>query len=305
LITAGAVLLWNYLAKPFSLASSTFQNSESWDGETPFSLIYLVVSDVEEFAPATQSLGVIVFNPTQESLTAISVPADYKELDNLYARGNLSAERDGLRLARDSLRDLLGVTLDGYLIVSGGALAEAAELFPDSSGVKEYLSLSSLANLPEVWELARGGIQTDLDIPEILRILWYLMQVRADSVTGLTVAGELLDDPVSLDKRIAPFLRDEKLQAEHLKIQVLNGSGRPGAASSAARIIGNIGGEIIRIDNFERQDLVKGFLIMDASGSYTAARLSQMFGLADSRPPRTGPEARANITVILGLENSY
>jgi len=67
-------------------------------------------------------------------------------------------------------------------------------------------------------------------------------------------------------------------------------------------VVRNIGGEVIRVGNFERQDLVKGYLLME-SGSYTTSRLARIFGVSDSRPPREGSESRANITLILGSEN--
>ena len=305
LLVLGAYYLWNFFAKPFTSAGSTFQVGTSWDGEVPFNLLWLEVSDVNELAPPTRGLGVLSFNPTQDLFTIVNVSIDYQRFRDLYGLGNLSEEEDGLELVSSTVMELLGVPIDNYILVSSEGLRELDAFFPQASQIKDVVNLANVLQVPAVWDIARRNLRTDLGVPEIARVLWYLLQVRSDKITSITLSPDLLDDPVTLDRKISPFFRDEKLFTEHLKIQVLNGSGKPGLASTSARIIRNVGGEVIRVDNFERQDLIKGYLLLESSGSYTARRLAQIFGVSDSRPPRTGPEARANVTLILGIENSF
>ena len=301
----GTLYLWKFFTQPFASAASSFQNNESWDGKTPLNLMYLVVSDVSELAPTTHGVGLLTFNPTQGSFSAITVPSTYPSLHNLYALGRLSEDRDGLRRVRDELADLMGVAINGYVLVGEAGLAKAGSLFPADGDVKDYITFANLRYLPTVWEIGRQNLLTDLGVGDILRIFWYIISLRSDNTNVLSLSPEVLQDQVLLDHKITPFLQDEQMVGEHLKIQILNGSGVPGVAAQAARIIKNLGGEVIRVDNYERRDLVKGFLVTDSSGTYTAAQLSKIFNLADSRPPRSGSEARANTTVILGLDNSY
>lgn len=285
-----------------SAAGSYFQNSSSWDGKMPLSLIYLEVSDIKSNSPRTLNLGLVSFNPTQGLFTTVSIPASYGKLEELYGLGEINASEGGVGLAAQEVQNLLGVPIDGYLVIDHAGLNELASLFPEVSGVKETLVLSSIFKLPQLWAIVQSSAKISLDITGIARVVWYLLQVRVDRIADLALPPELLADPPNLDRKLSPYLRDDYLAAEHLKIQVFNGSNKSGLASSAARVIRNIGGEVIRVGNFERQDLVKGYLLME-DGSYTASRLAKIFGVSDSRPPREGSESRANITLILGSEN--
>ncbi|NIT04610.1 hypothetical protein GTO10_07005 [Candidatus Saccharibacteria bacterium] len=304
-LTLGGIYLWNLFTKPLASAASTFKSNVSWDGKTPLNLMYLEVSKIDELAPQTLTLGVLMLNPTQERFSAVEIPVGYARLADIYGLGNLSGERDGLRRLGGTLMDLLGIPIDGYVLVGSGGIDELSTLFPQVEELGEVVSLSNLSKLPIVWSIARRYVQTDLGLPEIVRVFWFLLQIRSDKVAHMSLGEELLGDPANLDKKLSPFVRDDILFAEHLKIQILNGSNAPGLAASSARMIRNIGGEVIRVDNFERQDLNKGYLILESSGSYTARRLAEIFGVSDSRPPRTGAEARANVTLILGIENAF
>ena len=286
-LTFGAIYIWNFFTEPFASASSTFQGGASWDGETPFHLLWLDVSG---------GFALLSLNPTQQSFTVVNLP---------LGEGKLYQGEDGLNLAAEEALRLLGVPVDGYLLVGEEGVSQLRSLFPEAAGVKDFIKLGSILQLPAVWGVARENLRTDLDIPEILQVLWYLFRVRSDRVNLVSPSPGLFADPKALDLELSLFFRDEKIVAEHLKIQVLNGSGKPGRAASAARIIRNFGGEVIRTDNFERQDLVKGYLLLESSGSYTARRLAEIFDVSDSRPPRMGSEARAEITLILGREDAH
>ncbi len=306
LIVSGVWSVWKFFTEPFKTsAGSTFQNSYVWDGVAPFNLLVLEVSGVDETAPPTESLMVVSLNPTRDLVTFVKIPVDYKNLRDLYGLGNLSNSRDGVGMVADTVRGLLGIPIDDYLLVDHQGVVRLGELFPEVHGVKDALTFKMLLQFPKFWEVAKQSIRTNLGVLEIARATFYLLGVRSDKITPLNVDSSLLADQTALDRQLSPFFRDEKIAAEHLKIQILNGSSRSGLATAAARIVRNIGGEVIRSDNYERQDLEKGYLLLDSSGSYTASRLAQIFGVSDSRPPRSGSEARANITVILGVQNSF
>lgn len=306
LIVSGVWGVWKFFTEPFKTsAGSTFQNNYVWDGVAPFNLLVFEVSGVDETAPPTESLVVVSLNPTQDSVTFMKLPIGYQNLRDLYGLGNLSNSRDGVGMVADKVRGLLGVPIDDYLLIDHKGVTRLGELFPDAHGVKDALTIEMIIRFPQFWEVARQSIRTNLGVLEIARTVFYLMGVRSDKIIQLNIDSGLLADQTALDRRLSPFFLDEKIAAEHLKIQVLNGSGRSGLAMTAARIVRNIGGEVIRTDNYERQDLEKGYLLLDSSGSYTASRLARIFGVSDSRPPRSGAEARANITVILGVQNSF
>lgn len=312
LTVVGAVILtlsaYNFIKLFFSpldsAAGASFQNTSSWDGKMPLSILFLELSDLEASSSPTQSLGIFSLNPTQGLFTILNLPASYGNLRDLYGLGEINSISGGVGVLANEVRGLLGIPIDGYLIVNSGGLQRLQQLFPQVQSLGDIFSLENLLKIPEVWTIAQDSSKTSLDLPSILRVVWYLAHVRSDRVENFGPDPELLQDWVRLDRKLSLYFRDDYLVEEHLKIQVLNGSGRARLAEAAARVIRNIGGEVIRVDNFARQDLVNGYLLLESSGSYTAARLARIFGVSDSRPPRDGAEARANITVVLGSENS-
>lgn len=311
-VLAAAVLIHNaynfikLFSSPFdSAAGASFQNTSSWDGKMPLSILFLEVSDLEASSSPTQSLGIFSLNPTQGLFTTLKLPASYENLRDLYGLGEINSISGGIGILANEVRDMLGVPIDGYLIMDSEGLRQLQELFPQVRTLGDLFSLDNLLKIPDLWAIRRDSSKSNLDLSSILRVVWYLAHVRSDRVENFALSPELLRDSASLDRKLSPYFRDDYLVEEHLKIQVLNGSGRPGLAGDAARVISNIGGEIIRVDNFSRQDLVNGYLLLETSGSYTAARLARIFGVSDSRPPRDGSEARANITVVLGSENAF
>ncbi|MDP1710815.1 MAG: LCP family protein [candidate division WWE3 bacterium] len=306
ILTLGAYNFLKLFFSPLdSAAGASFQNTSSWDGRMPLSILFLEVSDLEASSSPTQSVGVFSLNPTQGLFTILNLPTSHRNLRDLYGLGEINARSGGVGVLADEVRGILGVPVDGYVIVSREGLQELRQLFSQARSLKDFFALENFLKIPEVWTIVRDSSKTSLDIPSILRVAWYLARIRSDMVDQFALAPELLDNSASLDRKLSPYFRDDYLVEEHLKIQVLNGSGRSGLAVAAARVIRNIGGEVIRVDNFGRQDLVKGYLLLESSGSYTAARLARIFGVSDSRPPREGSEARANITVVLGSENSF
>lgn len=306
LLTLGAYNFLKLFLSPLdSAAGSSFQNTSSWDGKMPLSILFLEVSDLEASSSPTQNLGVFSLNSTQGLFTFLSLPTSYSNLRELYGLGEISAAVGGVGVVADKVRGILGVPVDEYVIVDSEGLGQLGRIFPQVQSLQDLFVLENILKIPEVWGIARNSIRTSLDIPSILKVVWYLMHVRSDKIDQLILAPELLADSIELDRKLSPFFKDEHLVEEHLKIQVLNGSGESGVARWAARVVRNIGGEVIRVDNFDRQDLVRGYLFLESSGSYTASRLARIFNVSDSRPPREGSEARADITIVLGSENSF
>ncbi len=306
LLVLGVWNLWKFFTEPFKTAAgATFQNSYAWDGTTPFNLLVLEVVGIDEIAPPTVGLTILALNPTQESATFVRLPLEYQNLKDLYGLGNLSVQRDGVGKVGNAVRSLLGISVDDYILIDHQGVVQLREIFPEVRGPRDLLTFKNILRFPDFWRVARGSVQTNLRALEIARAFFYLARVRSDKVFQLDVEAGLLADLPGLDRRLEPFFRDERMMAEHLKIQILNGSGRPGLAAATARIVRNLGGEVIRTDNYERQDLEKGYLLLDSSGSYTASRLAQIFGVSDSRPPRSGSESRADITIVLGAQNSF
>lgn len=311
LLTLGVIYAWYYFTRPLAQASGTFGADISWNGTTPLNLLWLEVEDIgNETAPLT-NLSIVSLNPTLERFTVVKLPLEHRvylpsqgkqPLKTIYGAGNLLDPKRGTELTAKNASYLLGIPIDGYLLVGEGGLRQLSKLF-DGGSLKEYLSIKNITLLPQIVGLAHGYLRTNLSLSELGRIVYFLWRVRPSKMGITTLKPEDFNDQAALDQRLYSFIEDKNLVQERLKIQILNGTPKHGLAAFAARMVKNMGGEVIRLGNYERQDLTKGFLVLNESGSYTARRLAYIFGVVDSRPPKSSIEKRADITVILGSEN--
>jgi anionic cell wall polymer biosynthesis LytR-Cps2A-Psr (LCP) family protein len=312
LFTLGVIYAWQYLTRPFARAAGTFEVDVSWDGRMPLNLLWLEVEDIENGTAPLINITAVSLNPTLERLSIFNLPSDYEvstpdqgdhPLRNIYGVGNLLDPQQGIELAVKNASYLLGVPIEGYFLVDSAGLEELNQLFGDCGSLKEYLSIGNITLLPRVVGLAHQYLRTNLTLSELVRVVYYVWRVRSDKITIIDLDSELVADSATLDEITRPLLEDANFATERLKIQILNGTLKPGLASFAARVVQNMGGEVVRVGNHERQDLTKGFLVLNESGSYTARRLAHVFGVVDSRSPRSSVEKRADITVVLGLES--
>lgn len=312
LLTLGVIYAWHYFTRPFARAGGTFETDISWDGATPLNLLWLEVGEVGNETAPLVNLSVISLNPTLKRFTVINLPLKHKvylpsqgkqPLRSIYGVGNLLDPKRGIELTAKNVSYLLGTSIDGYFLVGSGGLQQFSQLFGDTQTLRDYLSIKNITLLPQMVALGHEYLRTNLSLGELGRIIYFVWGVRASKIETIVLEPSDLGDQTTLDRHLRLFLEDKTLAGGRLKIQILNGTLKPGLAAFAARLVRNMGGEVIRTANYERQDLTKGFLVLNESGSYTARRLAHIFGVVDSRSPRSSAEKRADITVILGLEN--
>ena len=312
LLTLGAIYTWYYLARPFARAAGTLETDISWGGTAPLNLLWLEVEEIESETSPLTNLAVIALNPTLNRFTIINLPLEHKvylptqgkqPLKAIYGVGNLLDPKQWVLLTSKNVSYLLGIPIDGYLLVGRRGVQQLSGLLDNPPHPKDYLSIKNLTFLPQMATLGHHFLRTNLSLNELGRLILFLWGVRSDKVVSFALKMTDFNDLISLDRQLRPYVEDKTFAKERLKIQILNGTLKPGLASFAARMVRNLGGEVIRVGNYERQDLTKGFLVLNESGSHTAQRLAYIFGVVDSRPPRTSSEKRADITLILGLEN--
>jgi hypothetical protein len=311
-LVLAVVYAWYYLTRPFASASGTFNIDSSWDGSAPFNVVWLEVGDLTNETAPLSRFAVLSFNPTLQRFTVIDLPLDYKidlpsqgvqRLGAVYGIGNLADPKVGTELAAKSASYLLGIPVNGYFLVGSDGIDRLSQLFGSPDNLKSYFLLKNVTRLPKTMVLAHEFLKTNLSLKELLQVAYFVGRVRSDKVEDFSVEPRYLDDPKSLDWRMSSYFADKRISDARLKVQILNGTAKSGLASFAARIVRNMGAEVVRAGNYDQQDVTRGFLVLNESGSYTARRLAQVFGVADSRPPRSSTEKRADITVILGLEN--
>lgn len=251
----------------------------------------------------SKSISFISFNPKEEKITLIDIPpSTYMEVPggfgmwqirSIYDLGETQKDIGGGRLLKESLTQFLALPVDGFL------------LFLDQFSQKEPIEvISMLRESPFTLIGILPNLKTDLTLFELIRLKMGLSSVRFDKISEIDLANSnslgkerladgtdvFIVDPIKLDPLLSDLV-DPIIQSEHKTIAIFNATDHPNLAQKAARLISNIGGDVIIISNSEKR-LAKTQILGEQSK--TKERLKQIFiengkiepnleGLASSR----------------------
>lgn len=225
-----------------------------------------------------KEISLLSFSPKNEKITLIDIPDNiFLEVPHGFGNWELRSVYNlgGEILLKDTLSNFFGLPIDGFLNFS----LELAK--KDSLGIITEIRknpFSAVTILPY--------LKTDLSPFELFKLQMGLSKVRFDKVKHIKLDGVVLDqemladgsqvltaDPVRLDS-ILSELADPSIQSEHISIAVFNSTEGVGLAQKAARLITNIGGDVIITTN--AQDKFKETRVFGEE-SKTLERLKQIF----------------------------
>ena len=239
-------------------------------------------------------ISLLSYNPKQAKAVIINIPDDtYLEVPRGYGFWQLRSVYGlgGDKLLTDTASSFLGVPVDGYL-----------NMEPEDLIKKNLFSGLNLLSSPK----------TDLTLWELIKLKLGLSGVRFDKIKEVNLDKlNVLDkdnlpdgtavyraDPVKLDSVLLD-LADPVIVSEHKTIAIFNATNRPQMAKEAARLITNLGGNVIITGNSPGK-LDKTAVFGEQSA--TLKRLRQIFNLSDkidsSKEDREF--SRAQINLLLG-----
>lgn len=265
------------------------QQTFSWDSKS--NINFLVKS---------ASIALVSFNPTEEQITLVNIPDETLvetshgfgtwQLRAVYDFGQLQKDIGGYKLLKDSLSYFFGLPIEG--IVEGdlaNMIKNKKVSFFSFSNLKSDLSLIDLIKLEMKISKVRFDKIKQIDLRDSVAL------DRQKLADGSDVLGA---DYVRLDQLISE-LSDPTIVSEHKTIAVFNSTNYPGLAQTAARLISNIGGDVIIVTNSKNK-----YQKTQIAGekSKTLTRLKQIFETSDTIEP--GDEdldsSRAQINLFLG-----
>lgn len=260
--------------------------------------------------------SLISYNPKEEKIVIIKIPEDvfldvpYSfgkwQIRAVYGLGESQKGLGGDRLLKDSIESFLGIPIDGFLDLSK-LKQQSADSLIDSLRSNPFSGFNFLSDL-----------KTDLTLWELINFKFGVSNVRFDKIEHLDL-GELdvLDkenlpdstivftgDPNKLDP-VMLKLADPTIISEHKTIAVFNATEKPLLAQNVARLISNLGGNVIYTANskkvFDKTQVV-------GEESLTLKRLVQIFTLGCQNKlkcdnisfPGEVESSRAQINVFLG-----
>lgn len=139
--------------------------------------------------------------------------------------------------------------------------------------------------------------KTNLSWWDRVRINW-LNQTKSYQTSRLDLSGQM----GRIDQLVNENLFDETIAREAVPIAVLNATGVAGEANLVARLITNLGGQVVTIGNSEidQEESEIWLVSADLKSSVTLAFLKSILGSVSIKIEPKAVEYRADIVVIVG-----
>jgi hypothetical protein len=268
-------------------------NNKVWTGQDR---INLVISN---------GLTVLTYDPIDDGITTINLPDNlYIDVGGGYGKYRLGAVSELGQLEKkkellpETIQFNLAIPVDGWI---SGALDKTSTEKEAKNAVLKIV-FSALQRKTETnlttWDLLRLWIKVRGVKPSHIESLDYskLNVLRPDTLVDKTPIFVLVSE--NSDLIIKKHFEDKRLQGERYSLEVLNGTSHPGLADEAARILGNIGGEVVGVGNTQtpfQQCFVRSE--KNKSQTYTVRKIREIFACSWEEKTDVG---RADISLILG-----
>lgn len=262
-------------------------------------------------AVRSKEISLLTFNPKDERIVIIDIPDEVLlevpgefgmwQLRAIYELGESQKGIGGDRLLTSALTSFLAIPIDGFLDFSALQPAKSA------TEIVEIIRKNPMSGLNLL-----SSLKTDLTPWELLNLKLSLNGVRFDKIKRIDLdkldvldKATLLDgtavlrtDPVKLDSVLSDLV-DPTIVKEHKSIAIFNATDHPQLALKAARLITNLGGNVIITTN--AQDKLQKTKVLGEE-SPTLARLRQIFTSNDkiSSQELDIVSSRAQINLFLG-----
>lgn len=170
----------------------------------------------------------------------------------------------------------LAVPIDGFITSNSLDLNQK----PDLLFLKSILNTKTL--------------QTNLTIIDLLKLLFFSKTVAPHLVNTKNVSTDF--NTSELEKIVGRLVSDELIEKDNQTIQIVNGTEIQGLGNRLARLITNMGGDVIIVATSD-QPQKKSTISYIAQKTYTVERLQKVLGYLALKE---GNNAISDITIIIG-----
>lgn len=165
--------------------------------------------------------------------------------------------------SRRDVQDFIGAPVEGWMVID-----------------------KKLENRSLRLDVLLGSKKTNLTIFDILRIWYVIHQAPPDRV-------ERVNQPL-----IASRLVDREVLAEGKTIEIVNGTNKAGLGANVARIIENMGGNVVFVKTGKSD--IEQSSIQIAQDSYTAKKIHRIFSIPLMR--EKSEDLNSDIQVLIGKD---
>lgn len=143
------------------------------------------------------------------------------QLKTIYKLGEL--DKRGIDLLKESIQHFFSIPISGAIV------------FPKSNDLEKILFESFL-----------GKTKTDFTLFDLMNLWVGFKRIPRANIQQLTLKNL---ETANIDKIMEKYLFDEKISKENISIGVFNSTNFSGLAADAARIISNLGGRVVCLEN--------------------------------------------------------
>jgi len=286
LLTA-AVSSWQFFNKPLVFAQDGSSPQFFWNGSSSLRVLVVFIDDFE--STKVKELYFLSVNPGLGNSSLVS-------LNSLTAGDSSLFVGQHSRSFANQIRRRISFPLERYLVLDDSGKETLLKYFNGASWDKCFDLVKTPALIKSV-SLVPSQAKTDLSLSEIVSIFRFMNSLRSSEFFIYDLDYVRDYRPVSL--------YDQNLAGGGLRINILNGTPIPGLASQASRILENLGANIMEVGNAEKSDYRETVLVGEDTDSSAASFLASAFRVGQKRGPLSTLEKRADLTLILGLDNSF
>lgn len=314
--------LYRFLKAPFTQAAGGGVVSPSWQGKEPLSLALVLLEDRNQPTSAVTDLYILQIDPSRQRYglvnvdvnTEVALPMGFgrSTLAQAYSQGNFLQIPQGTYFLLQALAKATAVPVQGYLITDRVGWEQLGAEFghPQPQDLGAYFGWDKLRRPRDFFLVTHGLLRTNLEVGELGRLILFLRQAPSGNVVSWRWEAGDEEARLRLDERWRQALADLQVLAEGRRVLILNGTDRVGLASFGARVVTNLGGQVLDAGNAAHSFPTSKLVAYDPY-CYTVRVLAEKLGITEVETyleSRHGEEpgvARADITVILGLDKSF
>jgi hypothetical protein len=272
------------------------------------------------FVFSAENIFVISLDPKEGKMMMIKIPPE-TQIDVAHGYGKYRAgavyklgeeeKIGGGKILAESVQEYMGIVIDGYLrapeaiwILGVGSEEELGRI--------DFTFKKKMSQFRGFIKILGGNFETNFSKFDLIKIWREILKVRPDRVVFVDLAQSFVSwetvlpdgqksyevEPEMLEQIVKKNFLDEKIREENFLVEVTNTTLHSKLADKAARILTNIGVDVVAVSETEEK-LLSCQVVTDKKfkNSYTVKKIRRIFD-CHFREGEIG--GRADITVKIG-----
>jgi len=276
------------------------------------SIAYIVVNDFDSNPVQLNKVNFLVLDQNTNKVlifdiplgAEINLPGKYSDMPirNIFALGGLNSEdklEGGTELLNKTLFKMFGFSVDNYILVEESLSSDMDRLVYEGRAVFPFggLSISDM----------KSSFKTSFSLKFFYQTQEFLSKLPSDRFIHMDLGANRLTDIDFIDDILQDLTLSSSIAFEKKTIAVLNGTDLPGVANLGSRVIKNIGGRVVSIEN-ALESYSNSVLIADDINSPTVTYIRKAFNIEkvytkeEASFIKESVMSRSDITFILGFD---